>query len=92
MNVKEKIKSILKWTLSIIGTIFFGVTAVFYLKENRNSELAEAKKKEKENELKEKTADEIAADSPHADTISTNVKNEQAKFHDRVTSKLEGKL
>lgn len=92
MKIKEKIKTFIRWFLTIIGTIFFGVTAIFYIKENKTHDIADVKKKDKENELKKKTADDIAADSPNSDIISANIKKEQDKFHDRVSDRLKGKL
>lgn len=90
--MKEKIKKVFKFILAVLGTIFFGVTSVFYINERKNKEDAEKKKEETKNELEKKSADDIAADSPNPDTISTNIKNEQDNYRKRVGDRLKGKL
>ena len=77
----EILKKILKTIGAIIATIFFGVTAIFLFHNDRNKKdetnKAEKAKEDKKHELEEKSPDDIAADSPNPDTISTNIEREQ---------------
>ena len=89
---KEILKKILKTIGAIIATIFFGVTAIFLFHNDRNNEeetdKAEKAKEDKRNELEEKSADDIAADSPNPNIISTNIEREQEDFRKRVRDRL----
>ena len=88
----EKLKKILKTIGSILATIFFGITAIFLFKnhtETKNEkDEAETAREDKRNELEKKSADDIAADSPNPDTISTNIEREQEEFRERVRNRL----
>ena len=76
----------------ILATVFFGISAIFLLKNKKNEEdekqQAEKAREEKKNELEEKTADDIAADSPNPDTISANIKHEQNELRERIRNRL----
>ena len=93
----EKFKEILKkiWNVLkyILATVFFGITAIFLLNNKKNKEdekeKAEKAKEEKKNELEKKSADDIAADSPNPDTISSNIEHEQEEFRQRVRDRLK---
>ena len=89
---KEIIKKILKTIGAIIATIFFGVTAIFLFRNDKNTKnetnKAEKAKEDKKNELEEKSADDIAADSPNPDTISTNIEREQEELRERIRNRL----
>ena len=84
----EKLKKILKIIGTVIATIFFGVTAIFLFrnekekKEEKNN--AEQAREEKRNELEEKSPDDIAADSPNPDVISANIEREQEELRQRL--------
>ncbi|MCR5436215.1 MAG: hypothetical protein K6E97_04020 [Treponema sp.] len=90
----------MKKTLTIIGsvllTIILTVAAVFIVLFKKNNkeekEKAEKAKEDKKNELEEKTADAIAADSPNHDTISTNIKREQEELRKRLRDRFDKKL
>ena len=86
------IKKILKVIGTVIATIFFGVTAIFLFRKERNNEdatdKAEKAKEEKKNELEKKSANDIAADSPNTDTISANIKHEQNELRERIRNRL----
>lgn len=88
----ETLKKILKTIGYILATIFFGVTAIFLFRDDKNkkdeNEKAEKAKEETKNELEKKSADDIAADSPNADTISANIEQEQKEFRERVRNRL----
>ena len=91
----ETLKKILKtiWTgiKYIVITFCFGLAAIFlFKKKDTKNELDEAEKarEDKKNELKKKTADDIAADSPNPDTISTNIEREQEELRKRVRDRL----
>ena len=83
----EKLKKIWEFIVSILAVIFFGFTAIFLFKNDKNkkeTEKAEKAREDKKNELEEKSADDIAADSPNADVISTNIEREKEEFRERV--------
>ena len=84
----ETLKKILKTIGAVLATIFFGVTAIFLFHNGKNkkeeTEKAEQAKEEKKDELEKKSADDIAADSPNADTISSNIKHEQEDLRKRL--------
>ena len=92
----NKIKEILKkiWIVLkyILATIFFGIAAIFLFNEKNNKkdekEKAEKAKEDKKNELEKKSADDIAADSPNPDTISTNIEREQEELRERIRDRL----
>ncbi len=88
----EKLKQILKTIGTIIATVFFGVTAIFLFNKNKNktNEInnAEKAKEDKKDELEKKSADDIAADSPNSDTISTNIEREQEELRQRLRDRL----
>lgn len=88
----ETLKKILKTIGCIIATIFFGITAIFVFKDHKNTKdeknEAEKAREEKKDELEKKSADDIAADSPNPDTISTNIENEQEEFRQRIRDRL----
>lgn len=88
----ETLKKILKTIVTIIATIFFGVTAIFMFDKHKDKkeELnnAEKAKEDKKNELEEKTPDDIVADSPNPDTISANIEREQEEFRQRIRDRL----
>ena len=92
----ETIKKILKaiWTgiKFVAVTISFGIAAIFLFKKNENKdeiEEAEKAREDKKNELEEKSADDIAADSPNPDTISTNIEREQEELRQRIRDRLK---
>ena len=86
------LKKILKTIGAIIATIFLGITAIFLFDKHKDkkeeTDKAEKAKEEKKNELEEKTADDIAADSPNPDTISANIEREQEEFRQRIRDRL----
>lgn len=88
----ETLKKILKTIGTVIATIFFGITAIFLFDKHKDKkeeiQKAEKAKEEKKNELEEKTADDIAADSPNPDTISANIEREQEEFRQRIRDRL----
>ena len=88
----ETLKKILKTIGTIIATIFFGITAIFLFDKHKDkkeeTEKAEKAKEEKKDELEKKSADDIAADSPNPDTISTNIKREQEELRERIRDRL----
>lgn len=88
----EKIKKILKKIGTILATIFFGVVAIFLVKDKKNKEdeksKAEKAREDKRDELEKKSADDIAADSPNPDTISTNIEREQEELRERIRNRL----
>ena len=51
-------------------------------------QIAENKREEKRNELEKKSADDIAADSPDPDAISSNIEREQQELRERVRNRL----
>ena len=85
---KEILKKILKTIGCIFATIFFGITAIFLFDNHKNKkeeiDNAEKAREEKKDELEKKSADDIAADSPNADTISTNIEREQEELRQRL--------
>ena len=87
----EKLKKLLKTIGCVIATIFFGITAIFLFRNDKTkkdeTEKAEQAKEEKKNELEKKTADDIAADSPNPDTISTNIEREQEELRQRLRNR-----
>lgn len=92
----EKIKTFFKnvWTVIkyIAVALFFGVAAIFLLRDKKpaknEKDAAEKAKEEKKDELEKKTADDIAADSPNSDTISTNIEREQEELRQRIRDRL----
>lgn len=88
----ETLKKIFKTIGTVIATIFFGITAIFLFDKHKDKkeeiQKAEKAKEEKKNELEEKTADDIAADSPNPDTISANIEREQEEFRQRIRDRL----
>ena len=84
----ETLKKILKTIGTVLATIFFGVTAIFLFRNDKNKKeetnKAEQAREEKKDELEKKSADDIAADSPNADTISTNIEHEQEELRQRL--------
>ena len=92
----EKIKTFFKnvWTVIkyIAVALFFGVAATFLLRDKKpaknEKDAAEKAKEEKKDELEKKTADDIAADSPNPDTISTNIEREQEELRQRIRDRL----
>lgn len=89
----EIIKKILKTIGAILATIFFGVVAIFLVKDKKNKEdeksKAEKAREDKRDELEKKSADDIAADSPNPDTISTNIEREQEELRKRIRDRLK---
>lgn len=89
----ETIKKILKTIGAVIATIFFGITAIFLFDNHKNKKEeinnAEKAREDKKNELEEKTADDIAADSPNPDTISTNIEREQEELRQRIRDRFK---
>ena len=92
----EKIKTFFKnvWTVIkyIAVALFFGVAAIFLLRDKKpaknEKDAAEKAKEEKKDELEKKSADDIAADSPNPDTISTNIEREQEELRERIRNRL----
>lgn len=87
----EKLKKVWDFIVSVLAVIFFGFTAIFLFKNDKKDkeiEKAEKAREDKKNELEEKSADDIAADSPNADTISANIEREQQEFRERVRDRL----
>ena len=83
----ETLKKIFKKIGSILLTVILTIVAIFLLiskKSKNEKEEAEKIKKEKHDELEKKTADDIAADSPNPDTISSNIKREQEELRKRL--------
>ncbi len=92
-KIKEVLKKIWDGLKYILATVFFGIVAIFLFNNKKNSDnekqKAEKAKEEKKNELEKKSADDIAADSPNPDTISTNIEHEQEEFRQRVRDRLK---
>ena len=88
----ETLKKILKTIGAVIATTFFGITAIFLFDKHKDkkeeTEKAEKAKEEKKDELEKKSADDIAADSPNPDTISTNIEREQEELRERIRDRL----
>jgi len=93
----EKLKAILSkiWKVIkyIVITVFFGISAIFLLKkdkevEQKETDAAEKAKEDKKNDLEEKSPDDIAADSPNPDTISANIEREQEELRQRIRDRL----
>ena len=89
----ETLKKILKTIGTVISTIIVGLSAFFLFNNHKNDkealEKAEKIKEDKKNELENKSADDIAADSPNNDTISTNIKREQDNLRKRLRDRLK---
>ena len=89
----ETLKKILKTIGTIIATIFFGITAIFVFKNHKETKNekneAEKAREDKRDELEKKSADDIAADSPNPDTISTNIEREQEELRKRIRDRLK---
>ena len=89
---KETLKKILKTIGTVLATIFFGITAIFLFRNNKNKKeetnKAEQAREDKKNELEEKSPDDIAADSPNPDTISANIEREQEELRQRIRDRL----
>lgn len=86
-----KIKDIFKKIGTVLIGIIIGIFSILFFKQKSTSKIkkdAEIKKEEVTDELEKKSADDIAADSPNPDTISTNIKNEQEEFRKRVRNRL----
>ena len=88
----ETLKKILKTIGAVIATVFLGITAIFLFDKHKDkeeeTEKAEKAREDKKDELEKKSADNIAADSPNPDTISTNIKREQEELRKRVRDRL----
>ena len=86
----EKMKKILTGIGSFVLTVLLTIVAVFIVMAKQNmtkkDEITEAEKarEDKKNELEEKSADDIAADSPNPDTISANIQREQEALRQRL--------
>lgn len=86
----EKMKKILMGIGSFVLTVLLTIVAVFIVMAKQNmtkkDEITEAEKarEDKKNELEEKSADDIAADSPNPDTVSTNIQREQEALRQRL--------
>ena len=86
----EKMKKILMGIGSFVLTVLLTIVAVFIVMAKQNmtkkDEITEAEKarEDKKNELEEKSADDIAADSPNPDTISANIQREQEALRQRL--------
>ena len=90
----EKMKKILMGIGSFVLTVLLTIVAVFIVMAKQNmtkkDEITEAEKarEDKKNELEEKSADDIAADSPNHDTISANINREQKELRERIRNRL----
>ena len=88
----ETLKKILSYIGSAIATVFLFMTGLWLIQNNKNKKTekdnAEQAREEKKNELEEKSPDDIAADSPNADVISTNIEREQQELRERVRNRL----
>ena len=94
MKIKEVLKKIGIGFLYILGTLFFGIT-FFFLSDKKKKKIMEDAndvREETKNELEKKSADDIAADSPNPDTISSNIEREQKEFRERVRNRLNKNL
>jgi len=84
----ETFKKILKAIGSFLLTVVLTVIAVFIIIAKMNvtdeKDKAEKAKEEKKDELEKKSADDIAADSPNPDTISSNIRREQEELRQRI--------
>lgn len=92
----ETLKKILKTIGSFLLTVILTVIAVFIIIGKMNAtdekDKAEKAKEEKKDELEEKSADDIAADSPNPDTISSNIKREQEELRQRLRDRFNKNL
>ena len=88
----EKIKKLLKTIGYIIVTVLLTIIAVFFVIKHKNTKdvknKAEKAREDKKHELEEKTADDIAADSPNPDTISANIEREREALRQRIRDRL----
>ena len=88
----EKIKKLLKTIGYIIVTVLLTIVAVFFVIKHKNTKdaknKAEKAREDKQHELEEKTADDIAANSPNPDTISANIEREREALRQRIRDRL----
>lgn len=78
----------LRAILSFILATFWSIVLFFICRKSNPKQNAETKKEEIKNELEKKSADEIAADSPNSNTISTNIELEQDELRKRIRDRL----
>ena len=92
-KIKETLCKIFRAIEMVFITVFFGIAAVFLFKKDKDSkketDKAEKAKEEKRDELEKKSADDIAADSPNPDTISSNIEREQEELRQRIRDRLK---
>ena len=90
MKIKEILKKIGIGFLYALGTLFCGITFFFLSDKKKKKIMEEANdvREETKNELEKKSADDIAANSPNPDTISSNIEREQQEFRERVRNRL----
>jgi len=81
----EVLYSIIKGIFVLVGSIFF----VSVIKDDIN---AKESSEEKENELKEKDASDIVADSPNQSVISESINSEQEELRQRIRARLHKDL
>ena len=92
-KIKEIFGKVCRWLQYIFLTVILGIAVLFLFrktKDNNSKETDKAEKarEDKKNELEKKTADDIAADSPNPDTISTNIEREQEELRQRIRNRL----
>lgn len=87
----KRLWTIIKKTFVFIGGIFIAIYTVLFIKSNKKTneikDDAEKKQEEKKNELEKKSANDIAADSPNSDTISSNIEREQKELRQRLRNR-----
>jgi len=81
----EVLYSIIKGIFVLVGSIFF----VSVIKDDIN---AKESSEEKENELKEKDASDIVADSPNQSVISESINSKQEELRQRIRARLHKDL
>ncbi|MBQ3642447.1 MAG: hypothetical protein IJL70_00515 [Treponema sp.] len=83
------IKKFIKHIVGFIAGAMAALFLFFMLNSKSKKKSAEEIEKEKKDELEKKSADDIAADSPNPDTISTNIEREQEELRERIRDRLE---
>ena len=92
----EKVKAILYKIWIVIKyvavTLFFGIAAIFLFRNKKSEDeinKAEKAREEKKDELEKKSPNDIAADSPNADSISANIEREQENLRQRLRDRFD---
>ena len=84
----EKIKKLLKTIGYIIVTVLLTIVAVFFVIKHKNTKDAKNKAEKAREDKKHELEEDIAADSPNADTISANIEREREALRQRIRDRL----